>query len=152
MYPLTGAVSTAGFHRGPEHLGASFLGSPGISIGSSVNSYSWILGLMFLDLGHPEPGSGPCSVFPASLGIPISEGSSKLTVSIQLQETSAIFPILPISKDLGFNFQYMRSLACRRQQSLKLQLQGVQLLNTNATIFGAGQPCSVLGWSTDLKS
>lgn len=39
-------------------LGASFLGTLGMSCGSSVNSYSWTLDCKFLDLGRPGPGPG----------------------------------------------------------------------------------------------
>lgn len=56
-------------------------------------------------------------------------GGVKLTVSTQLE--------------------YMQPHVCTRQQSLKLYLQGVQVLNTSATLLGAGQPCHVLG--SDLQ-
>lgn len=83
------------------------------------------------------------------LGLPMFWRGTKLMVSSKLQNSPVTFLILPVSKDLGFSFQYTQSPACRGQQGLKLQLQGVQLLDANAIILGVGQHCRVPG--TDLQ-
>ena len=43
----------------------------------------------------------------------------------------------------------MQLPAYRRQQGLKLQLQGIQLLSTNAIVLRVGQHCRVV--ETDLQ-
>uniref|UniRef100_A0A8I5N6D5 N-glycosylase/DNA lyase n=1 Tax=Papio anubis TaxID=9555 RepID=A0A8I5N6D5_PAPAN len=50
---------------------------------------------------------------------------------------------------LGFGLKHTQAPAGRRQQGLKLQLQGVQLLDADAIILGSRQHCRVAG--TDLQ-
>lgn len=56
-------------------------------------------------------------------------------VSTQLQESSVTFLILPVSEDLGFSLKHPQASAGRGKQGLKLQLQCVQLLDTDAVIL-----------------